>query len=280
MASPERNYAEVGDLRVFYLERGTGTPVILLHGGLATAELSWNDPIDSLAGSYRVLAPDSRGHGRTGNLEQGLNYALMADDVAGFIDGLGLDRPVLVGYSDGAQVAIEFGLRHPGKARALVFGGAIAEMTPTYLDMLHSWGFPSAGEVDLRNLEQAFGGFFETINVAHAHVHGSDYWRQLLHQISRLWLTTPTYDAATLGQIREPTLVIAGDRDGAAAEQMFGIFRALPQGELAVVPRAEHDAVNRPVFWPWCGTSSTVMSPMRRARPQAVEIRLGRRLGI
>lgn len=249
MTAPDRCYAEVGDLRIFYLDQGAGVPVILLHGGLATAEMSWAEPMGRLAESYRLLAPDSRGHGRTGNPEQRLDYALMADDMAGFIDVLGLDRPVLVGYSDGAQIAIEFGLRHKGKARALVFGGVVAEMTRAYRDMLEGWGFPAAGEVDLPRLEQAFGNFFEAIKVEHAHVHGPDYWRQLLHQISNLWLTTPTYDAATLGQIEEPALVISGDRDGASAEQMLGIFRALPQGELAVVPHAEHDAVSRPVYW-------------------------------
>lgn len=249
MTVPRQRYAEVGDLRIFYLEQGSGTPVILLHGGLATAEMSWSEAMPRLAQRYRLLAPDARGHGRTGNPAQRLDYALMADDVAGFIEALGLTRPVLAGYSDGAQVALEFGLRHPGKARALVLGGVVAEMSRACREMLAAWGFPAAGEVDLPRLEQAFGDFFQAIKIQHAQVHGPHYWRRLLQQISTLWLTTPTYGAGTLRRIGEPTLVIAGDRDGASTEQMVDIFRALPRGELAVVPQAGHEAVNRAVYW-------------------------------
>jgi len=255
MTAPAQGYAETGILRVFYLEQGSGsgTPVILLHGGLATAEMSWSEPMGRLAQRYRLLAPDARGHGRTGNPAQELDYAVMADDVAGFITALGLTRPVLAGYSDGAQVALEFGLRHPGKSRALILGGVVAETSPAYRGMLADWGFPAAGEVDLPRVEQAFGSFLDAIKVQHAHVHGPDYWRQLLQQISTLWLTTPTYDAATLGRIEEPTLVISGDRDPASAEQILDIFRALPRGEMAVVPQAGHEAVNRPVYWDLVG---------------------------
>ena len=126
---------DVDGMTVHYLEQGDGAPLILLHGGLATAGMSWTHAMPMLAGRYRVVAPDSRGHGGTDNPADHLGYDQMADDVARLIEAWGLERPVVVGYSDGAQVALEFGLRHPGVARALVLGGVVSEPhDPTWRD--------------------------------------------------------------------------------------------------------------------------------------------------
>lgn len=240
---------QVGDIEIAYLEAGDGIPLVLLHGGLATAQMSWGDAMPRLARRFRVLAPDSRGHGGTGNPAGRLSYDQMADDVAGFIEALGLDRPILVGYSDGGQIAIEFGLRHPGKARALVLGGVVSQPTPAYLNGLVQWGFSAPGKVDYERLAQQFGSFFETVKVAHG---GGEpqYWRRFLPQIATLWHTVPAYAAADLARISDPALVITGDRDEMTGlDEARRLLDAIPGSELAIVPGASHGAVERPVFW-------------------------------
>lgn len=84
-----------------------------------------------LATRYRVIAPDSRGHGRTDNPAGRLAYDLMAEDVAGLIDALDLDRPLVAGYSDGAQIALELALRHPDRSRAVVLRRSTSPATGT-----------------------------------------------------------------------------------------------------------------------------------------------------
>src|SRR6218665_600782 len=205
----------VGDLDMAYLEAGTGDPLVLLHGGLATAEMSWPESMPRLARSWRVVAPDSRGHGGTDNPSGRLGYDQMADDVAAFIDALGLEKPVIIGYSDGAQIGIELGLRHPGKARALVLGGVVSEPTPTYLDGLRDWGFLAPGEVDFDKLAAGWGPFFDTIKRSHGRG-DPDYWQGYLRQIPTPSYSLPAYTAAQLGGIAEPALVIQGDRDDMA----------------------------------------------------------------
>jgi pimeloyl-ACP methyl ester carboxylesterase len=241
-------FVRCNGLRVHYTDHGAGTPVVLVHGGLVTGNVMWSGHVGALAGHHRVLVPDSRGHGRTDNPEGRLGYDLMADDCAAFVEALGLDRPVVVGYSDGAQIALELGLRHPDRVAGLVLGGVVAEPTAEYLDAVRGMGFTEPGVVDVDHFARTFPGFLDLIKDVHGHVDGPDHWRGLLEQTSRLWLTVPTYGDADLARIQVPTLVVTGDRDGASATQASGLFHALPRGELAVIPGADHAAVERPLF--------------------------------
>lgn len=239
----------IGDLEVHYLEEGRGQPLLLLHGGTATAS-SWGEAMPRMADRYRVFALDTRGHGKTSNPAQKLSYAQFADDVAGFIAALGLKRPLIVGYSDGGQTALEFGLRHPGKAGALVMGGTLSEPSEVYMEGLHGWGFPVPGEVDFERLAREFGPYFEQIKLAHTHHYGSDYWQPFLRQISELWLTLPRYSERQLASISVPTLVIMGDRDQLGGiEDANRLYRHLGAGELAIIANVGHEAVNKPLFW-------------------------------
>lgn len=240
----------VGDLEIFYHEAGAGDPLVLLHGGMVTGEMMFGRRMEELAADYHVIAPDSRAHGRTSSPDGTLSYWQMADDVAGFIDVLGIECPHLAGYSDGGQIALEFGLRHPGKAKTLVLGGTISGPTPAYLEALHGWGFTEPGKVDYAQLEKTFGEFFTTVKTAHGQAHGPNYWRTFLPQISQLWLTMPSYSDGQLKGITDPTLVIMGDRDGEdGLEHAERLYRGLANAELAIVPNSPHGAVERDVFW-------------------------------
>ena len=247
--SPTPHTIDVDDLEIFYLEAGSGRPVLLLHGGTATSG-DWGGAIERLSAGYRVIAPDTRGHGRTSNPSQRLSYARLADDTAGLIRELGLERPIIVGYSDGGQTALEFGLRHPDEASALVLGGTVSEPTAHYVDTIQGWGFLAPGVVDFDRVAAEFGPYFEQIKRAHAYHYGPDYWQPFLRQISELWLTLPHYSEPQLTSITEPTLVISGDRDHlGGVDAACRLYKLLGSGELSIISNAGHEAVNRPLFW-------------------------------
>ncbi|WP_420128049.1 alpha/beta fold hydrolase [Longimicrobium sp.] len=242
-------YVDAGGLHVWYTERGQGPPLILLHGGLATGGM-WSEPaVEDLARDYRVLLPDSRGHGRTANPAGTLAYGQMADDVAALAAALGLERPLVLGYSDGAQIALELGLRHPGLARAMVIGGVVISPSEAYLRMVGELGFPQRGKADLDEVERAMGDWWLTLRAAHHHAQGDDAFRAYLEAISELWYSVPDYTDAQLSSITEPALVIAGDRDDPSLDDSLRLYRLLPRGELAVVPKAGHGAGEKPIFW-------------------------------
>jgi len=229
--------------------------------------MSWESAMPRLADSFHVVAPDTRGHGRTANPAEHLTYELLADDVAGLVDALGLDRPVIAGYSDGAQTALEFGLRHPGRAAALILGGTMSEPTRRYVDGLHEWGFLAPGEVDLARIDVEFGDDLADLRAAHVHAASGDDWVRFLRQIAELWLTLPAYRDDQLATISDPTLVITGDRDELVdIEQATRLYRTIPGAELAVVPGAGHGCADRDVYW------SLVLDYVARHQPEAAVI--------
>ena len=113
------SYVSANGLHVYYDEYGQGEPLILLHGGTLSSQM-WQAQIPTFSAHFRVLIPDSRGHGRTDNPSGTFSYRLLADDFAAFVEAFGLHRPLIYGYSDGGQIALELGMRYPTLAQALV----------------------------------------------------------------------------------------------------------------------------------------------------------------
>lgn len=249
-ATVAEHVLDVADLQVHYLDAGRGHPIVLLHGGLATAAMSWATPYRLLAGDYRILAPDTRAHGGTSHPGGTLSYARMADDVAALIDALGLDHPVVAGHSDGGQIALEFGRRHPGLASGLVLSGTISEPTDTYLAGIRGWGFTGPGQVDLGRIGAEFGDDLAPTRAAHEHVRTDADWAAFLRDIATLWHTVPAYTDTELAAIIDPTLVITGDGDELATPaQALRLFSTMPDAQLAILPDAGHGAADEPRFW-------------------------------
>lgn len=113
------NYADVNGLHMYYEVHGTGRPLILLHGGLASSEM-FGPILPVLAEHHQVIAVDLQGHGRTADIDRPIDPQLMADDIAALIAHLDLDRPDVVGYSFGGGVAFLTAVKYPDRIRRLV----------------------------------------------------------------------------------------------------------------------------------------------------------------
>ena len=88
--------AELNGIRLFYAEIGQGSPVVVLHGGLANSDYLGNQ-VRALAGHHRVVVVDSRGHGRSTRNDQPFGYDLMTDDVVALLDRLNIQKADIVG---------------------------------------------------------------------------------------------------------------------------------------------------------------------------------------
>jgi pimeloyl-ACP methyl ester carboxylesterase len=116
-------YAEVNGLNMYVETRGSGRPLILLHGGLGSGEM-FGPVLPVLAEHHQVITPDLQGHGRTADIDRPIDIRLMADDIAALIDHLGLEQPDIVGYSLGGGVALQTAVKYPTKVRRLVSASA------------------------------------------------------------------------------------------------------------------------------------------------------------
>src|SRR2546423_12116209 len=117
---PVAGYAPVNGLKMYYEIRGSGEPVVLLHGAFMAIAGDWNDWINELAKTRKVIAVEMQGHGRTADIKRDITYENLADDVAGLLDYLKIPSADVIGYSLGGGVAMQCAIRHPEKVRKVV----------------------------------------------------------------------------------------------------------------------------------------------------------------
>jgi pimeloyl-ACP methyl ester carboxylesterase len=114
-------------VRLRYVEKGSGEAVVLLHGNGSWIEDSWGDPgvIDALATTYRVIALDFRGYGRSDKPHDPAEYgARMAEDVIRLLDHLHVQRAHVVGYSMGARITSWLIVNRPGRLITATLGAS------------------------------------------------------------------------------------------------------------------------------------------------------------
>ena len=191
---------EANGAALYYEEHGDGAPLILIHGGLSSGS-QWEPVVPELADGFRVITPDSRGHGRSTNPAGELSYALIADDIAALIAALGLQRPVVGGWSDGGQVTLELGARHPGVAGALIVGAAYPDFEAGLREAHRALlGADETGVPDPAHLDAQLGEFAEEIKALHPG--GAEQWRALVHQTAPMWLNTRAWGRTSCGRSR------------------------------------------------------------------------------
>ena len=124
---PTDEWTRYGGLRMHIRKwGGEGRPVVLLHGLASTCRI-WDFVAPILARDFAVIAVDQRGHGDSGKPDHGYDFASVGGDVAAMLEGRGIERPVLVGHSWGADVALELAVARPEMLQGIVFvdGGTI-----------------------------------------------------------------------------------------------------------------------------------------------------------
>ena len=125
---PQDKWLTIEALSFHYRDWGDGEQEIILLHGLASTCHIWDMVAPLLAeGGHRVVAMDQRGHGASAKPEQGYDFGTVSRDLTGLIEGLGMERPLIVGHSWGADVALEFAVANPKVPKGLCFvdGGMI-----------------------------------------------------------------------------------------------------------------------------------------------------------
>jgi pimeloyl-ACP methyl ester carboxylesterase len=242
VSEPQAAFVPVNGLQMYVAEQGQGDPVVLVHGAIVDSGMWWSH-LQQLASQFRVVMPDSRGHGRTDYSGGPITYQMLADDLVALIRALGLERPFICGYSDGGQIALDLVVRYPDVARAVIIAGATYRWSPVYYATATNWGLLGAQADGV--LEHA--PFLELVEhlrglmAPHFPEHGEAWWRQYHTNMMGAWATQLPYTEANLREVVTPTLLLVGDRDEfVPIEDVLAMYQMMSQPELAVVPGATH----------------------------------------
>jgi pimeloyl-ACP methyl ester carboxylesterase len=219
-------YAPVNSVRIYYAEFGRGDPVILLHGGLGNIE-QFGNQIRALEARYKVIALDSRGHGRSTRSAAPLSYHLMADDVLGVMDYLRIPKAAVIGWSDGGIVGLDLAIYHPDRLTKLV---AIAA------------NYSVSGLRNSKTKSVTLTKYYMSVR--------SDYQRlsstpkdydNFLVAMRAMWHSQPEYTPALLRSIHIPTLIIDGEYDELVQrEHTEKLAHLIPGAKLVIIPESSH----------------------------------------
>jgi pimeloyl-ACP methyl ester carboxylesterase len=234
---------EVNGMQMYYEVSGTGDPLVVLHGAYMNIP-SMGAIIPRLAATHKVYAIEFQGHGRTTDIDRPITYPNLADDVAAFMDKVGLAQADVFGYSMGAAAGLQLAIRHPQKVRKLV-AASVA--------------------YDVRGWQPAFLAFIPQMNVEMflSLPFAADYRKlapnpdgfpALVAKLIQLEKEPMAWEADVTA-LRTPVLIITGDADVATLEHSVAMFRLLggggmgdmgeplPASRLAVLPATAHTAV-------------------------------------
>jgi pimeloyl-ACP methyl ester carboxylesterase len=250
MNSMER--APLSTVELSYLDRGAGTPVLLLHG-FPLDHTMWSAQIDALAKTCRVIAPDLRGFGQSSlesaDAERGVPMERYADDLAELLDVLAIrDRVVLVGFSMGGYIAWQFLRKHASRLRALVQCDTKAaadtdEARAVRLKMaenIFEWGSARVAEI--------LGPKLFAARTMESTPEVIESVRRIVARQSPAAIAAAQRGMAArpdvrplLPTIRVPTLVLVGVEDAISPPtEMRAIAAAIPGSQFTEVPEAGH----------------------------------------
>ena len=238
--APKTGYAPVNGLRMYYEIHGSGEPLILLHGGVVGIVM-FGPNVAELAKNRKVIALELQGHGRTADIDRPLSYEGMADDVAGLMKYLGIEKADVMGYSLGGGVALQTAFRHPESVRKLVIVSAAFKRDGWYPEVLAAMSQMGAGSAEMMK-QSPLNQVYPKVN-----------WAVLFTKLGAL--LKQDYDwSKQVAALKQQTMLVFADADAVRLAHIVEFYGLLgggqkdagldgsgrPADELAILPGVTH----------------------------------------
>ena len=207
------------NIQLHYTEHGSGEPLVLLHGNGEDSSY-FEHQIAFFQDRYRVIAVDTRGHGKSPRGTAPLTLNQFADDLRAFMDELDIASAHILGFSDGANVAILFALAHPTRVKSLILNGGnlfpegLTEQTRREIDEEYEQAVATNDEDQL--------------------------------ELLRLMIDEPHIDPVQLSGLNMPTLVVAGTDDMIEEAHTRLIAESIPNAQLTLIEGTHFIAFENP----------------------------------
>lgn len=220
----QTGYAPVNGLSMYYEIHGAGDPLLLIHGGGSSIDVTFGRILPYLAAHYRVIGMDLQGHGRTKKRGENSTFAQDADDVHALMRHLGLPKAHVFGFSNGGNTAMELALRHPGSIDRLIMSACFCRKEGAvpgfWAGMQHA---------TIAVMPQALKDAYMALNNDEAGLQTMfmlDYQRMM---------NFPDLSDDDLRKIGVKTLVLTSNGDVVTPEHALHMSRTMPAAELVIL---------------------------------------------
>lgn len=228
----ERGHKPINGINMYYEVHGGGakTPLVLLHGGGSTIDVTFSKVLPTFAQSRKVIAIEEQGHGRTSDRNKPFRFDTSADDVASLLKKLDIEKADIFGFSNGANVGLQVAIRHPELVRKLVFASSITKKSGAHPQI---WEFMK--KADISNMPPPLKEAFLKVNPSQEKLkvmHDKDAARMLSFK------DVPDND---LKKIQAEVLILIGDRDIVKPSHALMLSQTVPRSRLMILPAGHGD---------------------------------------
>lgn len=202
------------DIELYFEETGSGFPLVLLHGN-GEDHTYFQHQVEPFSRHFRVIAVDTRGHGKSPRGTAPFTLEQFAEDLKGFLDARGIEKCHLLGFSDGANIALLFSLKYPEYVEKLILNGADLDPSgvkrSTQIPIILTWAMLNV----IRRFDEKALPKWELMD---------------------LMVTQPHIQSEQLRRLKMPVLVAAGTKDMMKETHTRAIAAAIPGSQLAILP--------------------------------------------
>ncbi|MBS1664725.1 MAG: alpha/beta hydrolase [Bacteroidetes bacterium] len=230
----ESGYASLGDLNMYYEVYGKGgIPLVLIHGGGSTMHTTFGNVIEPLASDRMVIGVDLQAHGHTGDRGKATSFEQDADDVAGVLKHLKIDKADFFGFSNGGTTSMQIAIRHPQLVNKLVIASAIFKREGMFAGF-----FDAMKHATLDQMPRPLQDAYRAINPDPAAL------QTMFERDRDRMIGFKDVPEEMLKGIRARALVLQGDKDVTTREHAVLISRLIPNAELLIVPGSHGSFIN------------------------------------
>ena len=246
---PQSGYAPVNGVEIYYEIHGSGSPLVLLHGGFGSIEM-FGPVLAALAEKRQVIGVDLQGHGRTPPFDRPMSFEAFATDVAELIKWLGYDKADVMGYSMGGNTALRLAIDHPDVVNKLIASSCVYAFAGWHDYNQQGMGSMAANiPATIEGMKQTpmYQAYVQLMPDAEAN------WPKSVTQMAN-FVGKPFDWSADIGRITAPTLIAFGDWDAVRTSHVASFFELLGGGKqdanwdgsgmnknrLAIIPGITH----------------------------------------
>jgi pimeloyl-ACP methyl ester carboxylesterase len=228
-------YAKIKDVTLYYEVYGSGQPLILLHGNQLSI-VSFSLVIPELSKHFKVIAVDSRAHGKSTDSGKEIYYSLLAADISCLLKELDISDAYVLGWSDGAIVGLELAHQYPDQIAKFV------AMNPNFRPGVELFSIKEqlGKPYDENALSENMRHVRAMVQQPQAEQEQTKYTEDVKQRLNNLIRDYPKFLVSQLATIKTPKMVMVGDYDIISHGHTIELFNALPHSHLAIIPGTSH----------------------------------------